>query len=904
MKKVALKKLLAAVIIATSITTVFPMKAYADWNKNSNGTWNYNEENYKVKGWKSVEGTWYFFDNNGDMKTGWIKDNDKWYFASESGAMKNGWVKDGQTWYFTSPSGAMQTGWVKDGDRWYFTNSDGAMKTGWISNNNKWYYSDSSGAMQTGIVEIDGKTYALSKDGEMLTGKVKLGDKTYIFAESGQAIGNDIPHTNKAFAGLGIECSPSNPLIINENNNSELIPELINDKTNNENNNVDKSDADSRSSSSNSSKHSHNHSSSGGTSGGESSKPDNKPTEGDSNNQEENLVKPENPNPIITSSRDLEKLQSNAQYEAITLNIKDVFEKVELKNIKTNKLIIKNANNLRLEECIINELEVNANESKPEIEINKLSKIENVNLKSGVEFYGGIVKKIYVNTTESVDINCEVDNIEILKKDSNVSINSSKEMNKILVKEESKLRIFGVNLKSLVISKSSDVRLRKSVVNSIEILKNSHFDISSCKIDEIKASSSAEIELNRPVTIEKITSLIDNENDKINVKGIGTVKNIKDKVNGSIILDKDIIIGNSPEETGDEKNPIITNSKDLEKLQPNAQYETIILNIKDVFEKVELKNIKTNKLIIKNANNLRLEECIINELEVNANESKPEIEINKLSKIENVNLKSGVEFYGGIVKKIYVNTTESVDINCEVDNIEILKKDSNVSINSSKEMNKILVKEESKLRIFGVNLKSLVISKSSDVRLRKSVVNSIEILKNSHFDISSCKIDEIKASSSAEIELNRPVIIEKITSLIDNENDKINVKGYGTINSIYEKISGSVVLGEDVDEKDKEDRSTKLVLSDECIEDTELTITNKDLIEEESTINNENLILEENDTKNVLDSEDKVSEIKYNEVVKPNSDINEKNTNNINATSKDESKTSNTNVILEDNSIK
>ncbi|WP_252247704.1 hypothetical protein, partial [Clostridium sp. ZS6] len=140
--------------------------------------------------------------------------------------------------------------------------------------------------------------------------------------------------------------------------------------------------------------------------------------------------------------------------------------------------------------------------------------------------------------------------------------------------------------------------------------------------------------------------------------------------------------------------------------------------------------------------------------------------------------------------------------------------------------------------------------------------------------------------------------------LIDNENDKVNVNGYGTINSIYEKISGSVVLGEDVDEKDKEDRSTKLVLSDECIEDTELTITNKDLIEEESTINNENLILEENDTKNVLDSEDKVSEIKYNEVVKPNSDINEKNTNNINATSKDESKTSNTNVILEDNSIK
>ncbi|WP_252237028.1 hypothetical protein, partial [Clostridium sp. CH2] len=115
------------------------------------------------------------------------------------------------------------------------------------------------------------------------------------------------------------------------------------------------------------------------------------------------------------------------------------------------------------------------------------------------------------------------------------------------------------------------------------IFKNSDLDITSCKIDEIKASSSAEVTLNRPVTIEKITSLINNENDKINIDGIGTVKNIEEKVSGSIILDKNIITDNSSEETGDEKNPIITSNKDIEKLQTNAQYETIIFNIKDVF---------------------------------------------------------------------------------------------------------------------------------------------------------------------------------------------------------------------------------------------------------------------------------------------------------------------------------
>ncbi|NFO11881.1 N-acetylmuramoyl-L-alanine amidase family protein [Clostridium botulinum] len=1126
MKKVALKKLLAAVIIATSITTVFPMKAYADWNKNSNGTWNYTEGNYKVKGWKSVEGTWYFFDNNGDMKTGWIKDNDKWYFASESGAMKNGWVKDGQTWYFTSPSGAMQTGWVKDGDRWYFTNSDGAMKTGWISNNNKWYYSDSSGAMQTGIVEIDGKTYALSKDGEMLTGKVKLGDKTYIFAESGQAIGNDIPPTNKAFAGLGIECSPSKPLIINENNNSELIPELINDKTNNEKNNVDKSDADSSSSSSNSSKHSHNHSSSGGTSGGESSKPDNKPTEGDSNNQEENLVKPENPNPIITSSKDLEKLQTNAQYETITLNIKDIFEEVELKNIKAKKLLIKNANDFEMKECVIGEIEVKSNESEPKMKIDELSKVENINFKSGGSIEGSRVKSIYVNTTEDVDIDCGAYNIEILKKDSDVSVRGSKEdeIDKILVKEEADLRISNVNLKSLVVLKGSDVSLFTSKINLIEILDNSYIDLSTCQLDEIKASSSAEIKLRKPVFIEKIVSTIDNENEKIKIKGYGTVKNVEEKidgtillgtniikgdssenvgndknltiidkedmealqpdveyetitlnttngrvnlenikakkliinniyeiemeeciigeievksntcepeiymdklskveninfksgayfkgsktnsinniyintseninisgigknieilkanskvhmnnfeadnisvkeqaelyasncnikslnilkesnvelsdsklnimnilidnendkvnvegygtinsiyekVNGSVILGEDIIRGDYSEEIVTDKNPIITNNKDLKKLQLNAEYETITLNIKDIFEKIELKNIKTKKLIIKNANDLDLKECIINELEVNANESEPNIEADRLSKLENVSFQSGGYFYGSKLNStnnIYINTSEHVYISGIAINVEVLKSNAKIDMNNFK-VDNISVKEKAELYAGRNDIKSLNILKESNVKLYNSKVDIMNILKDSYIDLGSCQLNELKASSSAEIKLNKPVTIEKVTSLINNENDKVIIKGYGTINSIYEKINGSVVLGENVDEKD---RSAKLVSFGECIEDTELTTTNKDLIEEESTINNENLILEENDTKNVLDSEDKVSEIKYNEVVKPNSDINEKNTNNINATSKDESKTSNTNVILEDNSIK
>lgn len=41
-------------------------------------------------GRKKINGKWYFFDENGYMKTGWIKYKTKWYYCDESGAMLTG----------------------------------------------------------------------------------------------------------------------------------------------------------------------------------------------------------------------------------------------------------------------------------------------------------------------------------------------------------------------------------------------------------------------------------------------------------------------------------------------------------------------------------------------------------------------------------------------------------------------------------------------------------------------------------------------------------------------------------------------------------------------------------------------------------------------------------------------
>ena len=131
----------------------------------SNGRWWYKHANgsYTTKAWEKIDGVWYYFDDEGWMKTGWVKDG-KWYYLSESGAMLTGWVKDNGAWYYLNQSGAMQTGWVKDNDNWYYLQDSGAMQTGWMKVSGKWYYAYDSGALAINTTTPDG--YYVDYNGE------------------------------------------------------------------------------------------------------------------------------------------------------------------------------------------------------------------------------------------------------------------------------------------------------------------------------------------------------------------------------------------------------------------------------------------------------------------------------------------------------------------------------------------------------------------------------------------------------------------------------------------------------------------------------------------------------------------------------------------------------------------
>lgn len=78
-------------------------------------------------GWTYSNGYWYFYEN-GVMKTGWIKDNSKWYYLNSTGEMRTGWLYWNNDWYYlTAGSGEMVTGWSYIGSNWYYFYSSGAM---------------------------------------------------------------------------------------------------------------------------------------------------------------------------------------------------------------------------------------------------------------------------------------------------------------------------------------------------------------------------------------------------------------------------------------------------------------------------------------------------------------------------------------------------------------------------------------------------------------------------------------------------------------------------------------------------------------------------------------------------------------------------------------------------------
>ncbi|MGI5893335.1 MAG: family 10 glycosylhydrolase [Candidatus Merdivicinus sp.] len=138
-----------------------------EWVRYTNGTWNFLISGKPATGWRMIDGTYYFFDNQGTMKTGWLLHNGSWYYLKSSGAMATGWILDNGSWYYLKNWGGMSVGWQKVGNTWYWMNSSGAMKAnGWQLIGNQWYYFYADGAMAANTTTPDG--YYVGASGAMV----------------------------------------------------------------------------------------------------------------------------------------------------------------------------------------------------------------------------------------------------------------------------------------------------------------------------------------------------------------------------------------------------------------------------------------------------------------------------------------------------------------------------------------------------------------------------------------------------------------------------------------------------------------------------------------------------------------------------------------------------------------
>ena len=144
-------KILAPAFLGLSMSLLFTVSSYAsaDGWKAENGTWKYYKDYKALKSWQKLGNNWYFFNEDGSLKTGWLKDgNNNWYFldlnsGSNQGVLLSGWQWiDGYCYYFeTSDSGTLGRMYADKTVDGYKLNPMGR----WVDNNGKELYDATRG---------------------------------------------------------------------------------------------------------------------------------------------------------------------------------------------------------------------------------------------------------------------------------------------------------------------------------------------------------------------------------------------------------------------------------------------------------------------------------------------------------------------------------------------------------------------------------------------------------------------------------------------------------------------------------------------------------------------------------------------------------------------------------------
>lgn len=168
-------------LLMGGMTTAASDQQLKGWQTVEGKKYYYQNDGTKAKGWQTIGKYKYYFNKKGEMVTGWQTLKKKTYYFNKKGQMQKGWENIGKYTYYFDKNGIMKTGWQKIGKYTYYFNSKGKMLTGWRTIKKKTYYFNKKGRMKTGWLKLDGKKYYMNEDGVRQTGYLEIGDKTYYF---------------------------------------------------------------------------------------------------------------------------------------------------------------------------------------------------------------------------------------------------------------------------------------------------------------------------------------------------------------------------------------------------------------------------------------------------------------------------------------------------------------------------------------------------------------------------------------------------------------------------------------------------------------------------------------------------------------------------------------------------
>lgn len=153
----------------------------------------YDECGYPVAGGLvSVDGSNYYFDENGEMQTGMMMLNGSLYYFGDDGKAASGFTSiDGKTYYFSESEGAAVCGTATIEGSHYRFGSDGVMVTGWYEEDGAKFYYYSDGKAASGDTVIDGISYKFASNGMLGSGWLDLDSgRLYILPDGEYATGN------------------------------------------------------------------------------------------------------------------------------------------------------------------------------------------------------------------------------------------------------------------------------------------------------------------------------------------------------------------------------------------------------------------------------------------------------------------------------------------------------------------------------------------------------------------------------------------------------------------------------------------------------------------------------------------------------------------------------------------